>query len=265
MAGSIADDDVAARLRTAELEVVGRFATASNATLLVRLRGDDGEWPVLPLDPDGDLALDAIDHVGFAVYKPQLGEAPLWDFPPGTLYLREVAAYEVDRLLGWDLVPTTVVREDAPHGVGALQRFVPHDPEEHYFALLERAGPSVLDQLRRMVVFDAVIDNADRKGGHVLLEGDRVRLVDHGVSFAVEPKLRTVAWHFAGEEVAGDLRADVAAFADAVARGEPSTRVLAGLLSGTELARLHDRAREVAAWTRYPEPAGPRPYPWPLV
>ncbi|MBW3659906.1 MAG: phosphatidylinositol kinase, partial [Actinobacteria bacterium] len=115
------------------------------------------------------------------------------------------------------------------------------------------------------VVFDAVIDNADRKGGHVLLEGDRIRLVDHGVSFAEEPKLRTVAWQFAGEEVDPELRADAARLAEALARDEPATRVLDRLLTGPEQRRLHDRAVAVAAWRVYPEPRGPRPYPWPLV
>lgn len=245
--------------------MVGRFATASNATLLVRLRREDGGWPVLPLDPDGDLVLAAVDADGFAVYKPQLGEAPLWDFPTGTLYRREVAACVVDELLGWDLVPTTVVREDAPHGIGAVQRFVPHDPEEHYFALLERGDDAILGQLRRMVVFDAVIDNADRKGGHVLLEEGRIRLVDHGVSFAEEPKLRTVAWHFAGEEVPADARADVDALGDVLARRDPAAAALDALLDDAERRRLVERCRAVAAWHRFPAPSGRRPYPWPLV
>ncbi|MBW3621589.1 MAG: SCO1664 family protein [Actinobacteria bacterium] len=261
----MAEDAVAERLRRAELEVVGRFATASNATLLVRLRADDGSWPVLPLDPDGDLVLGELDPDGFAVYKPRRGEAPLWDFPSGTLYLREVAAHAVDRLLGWDLVPTTVVREEAPHGVGAFQRFVPHDPGEHYFALLERGDEGLLEQLRRMVLFDAVIDNADRKGGHVLLEGDRVRLVDHGVSFSEQAKLRTVGWHFAGEPVPDGARAEVAALADMLVRGDAAVAVLEPLLSDGERRRLLERARAVAGWDRYPEPVGERPYPWPLL
>jgi uncharacterized repeat protein (TIGR03843 family) len=263
MVVSNGEDVTATRLRTAELEVVGRFASASNATLLVRLRDPDGDWPLLPLDPEGDLDAGAIDPTGFAVYKPQRGEAPLWDFPTGTLYQREVAAYEVDRLLGWHLVPTTVVREEAPLGVGALQRYVPHDPERHYFTLIDEADGAVLAQLRRMVLYDAVIDNADRKGGHVLVEDDRVRLVDHGVSLAVEPKLRTVAWDFAGEEVPPGDRADVAALAERLA-GEQAA-VLHRLLSDRELVRLRERAVAVAGWETYPEPRGPRPFPWPLL
>lgn len=263
MGPSAADGPVTGRLRTAELEVVGRFAAASNATLLVRLRAADGSWPELPLDPDGDLLMGAIPEGDFAVYKPELGEAPLWDFPDGTLHLRELAAARVDGLLGWDLVPATVVREDAPHGVGAVQSFVPHDPDEHYFALLETGDGSVLDQLRRMVVFDLVIDNADRKAGHVLRDPrGRIRLVDHGVSFHVEEKLRTVAWEFVGEPVPPGLRRDVAHLADGLGA---TADAFADVLSIAERRRLVERCRAVAELETFPPPRGPRPYPWPLV
>ena len=263
MAPSVPDDPSTDRLRSAELEVVGRFATASNATLLVRLRDEDGSWPELPLDPDGDLLLAAVPEGAFAIYKPELGEAPLWDFPDGTLHLRELAAYRIDRMLGWGLVPPTVVREDAPHGVGAVQAFVAHDPDDHYFALLESAGPGVLDQLRRMVVFDLVIDNADRKAGHVLRDRvGRIRLVDHGVSFHVEDKLRTVAWHFVGEPVPGALRRDVARLVTDLG---PDAAPLGDLLSEPERRRLVERCRDVADLAVFPPPRGPRPYPWPLV
>lgn len=252
------------RLRDAPIEVVGRFASASNATLLVRLQEPDGGWPELVLGGDGELVTAALDPDGFAVYKPRLGETPLWDFPDGTLHRREIAAYEVSQLLGWGLVPRTVLREDAPHGVGALQRFVPHDPERHYFALLEDGDPAVVAQLRRMVLFDLVIDNADRKAGHVLLEGDRVRVVDHGVSLHVERKLRTVAWQFADEPVAASDRQTLASLAGRLAR-RIATPVLEPLLAPDEIERLVERTEEVARLERFPEPTGPRPYPWPLV
>jgi uncharacterized repeat protein (TIGR03843 family) len=257
------DDAVAARLRGAQMEVVGRFADASNATLLVRLRAPGQDWPNLILDAHGELDHQQVTADGFAVYKPQQGEAPLWDFPEGTLYRREVAAYEVARLIGWDLVPVTVIREDGPFGVGALQRYVPHDPADHYFTLLERGGPEVVAQLRRMVLFDVVIDNADRKGGHVLLEGERIRLVDHGVSFNAARKLRTVAWHFAGEPVPADDRADLARLADALA--SDAGDLLRSLLSEVEHHRLVERTEQAARFDTFPEPYGPRPYPWPLV
>lgn len=233
------------RLRDAPFEVVGQFADASNATLLVKFT-----------DGSDDLA----------VYKPRRGEAPLWDFPDGTLHRREVAAYVVSELLGWDLVPETVLRDDGPFGVGSLQRFVHHDPNRHYFALLEEGRPDLLEQLRRMVVFDIVIDNADRKGGHVLVEevdgGERIRLVDHGVSFNVERKLRTVAWDFAGQPVPDDLCDQVTSLAGR--RGEVEAR-LADLLSPTEIVVLLRRMQAVADLGVFPEPIGPRPFPWPLL
>ncbi len=263
-------ETTAARLRDAELELLGRFADASNATLLVRLldRGPPSlEKLASSLGREPDLAdLDAGD---LAVYKPVRGEAPLWDFPPRTLHLREVAAYEVSAALGWDLVPVTVLRAEAPLGPGSLQRFVPHDLDLHYFALLDRAERQVLAALRRMVVFDLVINNADRKGGHVLLEqrpgaggeAARVRLIDHGIAFHAEPKLRTVAWHFADEPLPADLREDVERLGAAL--GGALGEVLSGLLSAQELAALRDRAARVAELACLPRPTGPRPTPWP--
>lgn len=260
-----APDPRVERLRTASMQIIGRFASASNATLLVSLADQEGRSPSLPTTGDGDLDLPALDPEAFAVYKPQAGEAPLWDFPDGTLYRREVAAFEVDRLLGWDLVPTTVIREEAPHGPGALQRFVPHDPDEHYFALLEVADPDVVRQLQRMVLLDLVIDNADRKGSHVLLEGARIRVVDHGVSFHVEPKLRTVAWDFAGQPVADADRADLAGLLAVLRANDRRVGALRSLLAPEEVDRLLERTAAVAEMRRFPEPSGHRPYPWPLL
>lgn len=237
-----ADSPLAERLRTGELTPVGRFAAASNATLLCRVGDSDT----------------------LAVYKPRRGEAPLWDFPPGTLWLREVAAYVLAGALGWPLVPVTVRREEGPHGPGSVQHFVDHDPDHHYFWLLEHGGEGILAQLRRMVVFDLLANNADRKASHVLLaEGDRILLVDHGVCFAAEPKLRTVAWHFAGEPVPEAERSAVVALAERLREGQDPAGRLAGLLSDEELAALADRAELVAGLRELPAPSGPRPFPWP--
>ncbi len=252
--------------------MIGRFADASNATLLVRLvRADDEPLSEIAVRLGRAIRPDDLDPAALAVYKPARGERPLWDFPDHTLHRREVAAYRVSRLLGWDLVPTTVMRADGPFGAGSLQRFVAHDPALHYFALVADAGPDVSAQLERMVLFDLLIDNADRKAGHVLLEQARrqddgwhghVRLVDHGVSFHTEDKLRTVAWDFAGQTVDLADRDDLARFAALLDDG---VQVFDGLLDRHEQRRLAGRAERIAAVARFPSPTGDRPYPWPPI
>lgn len=264
---------VARRLIEAPLEVIGRFADASNATLLVRLTDrDPRSLEALIAELGRDPTVADLDPEDLAVYKPQRGEAPLWDFPSGTLHRREIAAYEVSAALGWDLVPITVLRTAGPFGVGSLQRFVSHDPGRHYFTLVEEGDVRVRHQLVAMVLFDLVIDNADRKGGHVLFaadEGDepggpgRVQLVDHGVSFNLVRKLRTVGWDFAGDPVPPDLRADLDAFRASLA-GELGTRLTA-LLSEREVEVLVERTLAVISADVLPEPRGAYPYPWPLL
>ncbi|HVM08653.1 MAG TPA: SCO1664 family protein [Acidimicrobiales bacterium] len=225
-------------LSQGDLEIKGRMPWSSNATFLVSV-SLDGE---------------AID----AVYKPLRGERPLWDFPPG-LYRREVAAYELDAALGWGHVPETIVRHDAPLGVGSLQRFVAVDFSEHYFTLLEREEHH--DQLRTIGVFDLLANNADRKSGHCLVGDDgHIWAIDHGVCFSDEPKLRTVIWDFASEPLPAALQADVAALLE---RGIPSS--LCDLLLDEELVALRRRMEGVVRMKRFPDPGPGRPYPWPLV
>jgi uncharacterized repeat protein (TIGR03843 family) len=263
------------RLASAPLEVLGRFSDASNATLLVRLLDREPRAvEELAAELGHPPAVDELPAVDLAVYKPRRGETPLWDFPHGTLHRREVAAYEVSRAAGWLLVPPTVLREDAPFGPGSIQRFVPHDPDQHFFWLLDQRSPPVLDQLVSMAVFDLVIDNADRKGGHVLLEqptgatppdpdAPRIRAVDHGVAFHVERKLRTVAWDLAGTVVPPSVHAALGRLAEAM-DGELAARLLE-LLSAAEFAVLRSRVEAAATITVLPAPSGPRAYPWPLL
>lgn len=167
-----------------ELEILGRIVEASNATLLC--------------------SVTLGSRSAHAVYKPVRGERPLWDFPNGTLAGREVAAYAVSEATGWGIVPPTVLREDAPFGSGMLQLWVDGDDEVDLVALINCAPES----LRRVAVFDAVINNSDRKGGHIIprptedllpLACREVWGVDHGVSFSVEDKLRTLLWQWAGD------------------------------------------------------------------
>ena len=175
--------DALSVLAHGEIEVQGRMPWSSNGTFLP-------PWPSTACDLP-------------AIYKPHRGERPLWDFPDG-LYQREVAAYELSEALGWDLVPETVLRAEAPLGIGSLQRFVDADFEQHYFTLLEQ--PVHHAALRAMAAFDLVANNADRKGGHCLIDADgHVWGIDHGLCFHIEPKLRTVIWDFGGEPLPAEL------------------------------------------------------------
>jgi uncharacterized repeat protein (TIGR03843 family) len=220
------------------VEVEGRMPWSSNGTFLVTV--SDGAETTL------------------AVYKPGQGERPLWDFPGG-LYRREVAAYELSEALGWALVPETVARPDGPFGPGSLQRFVDADFEQHYFTLLEETAHHPI--LKRMAIFDIVANNADRKGGHCLLDGDgHIWGVDHGLCFHAEKKLRTVIWDFAGEPIDEHELADLRGL---VRRGLP--RALTAQLRDREAAAVEDRIERLLRSGRLPRPGADRPYPWPLV
>jgi uncharacterized repeat protein (TIGR03843 family) len=237
---TVSDQRARAFLAEGELEVLGRIPWASNATLLARVRHRELE--------------------GLAVYKPVRGERPLWDFPSGTLYRREVAAYLVSEQLGWRLVPPTLVR-DGPLGVGSLQLYVDADGEVTAFELLA-AGNAALP---RIAAFDVVTNNADRKAGHCLLGDDgHVWAIDHGLCFHVEPKLRTVLWDLAGHRLAAAERADLEALAAEAAGGGLGGR-LGELLDAEEVAAVGERALQLARVGRLPTPRGDRAYPWPLV
>jgi uncharacterized repeat protein (TIGR03843 family) len=235
--------EIAAVLAGGDLEVVGRMRYSSNGTFLVQARADGVELP--------------------AIYKPRRGERPLWDFPDGTLCRREVASYELSRALGWDIVPVTVLRDDGPLGLGALQRFVEHDPDEHYFTLL----PQNEDRFRQFAVFDVLANNTDRKGGHCLhdLPNDLVVGIDHGLTFHPAWKLRTVIWDFAGEPVAPNLVDDVCRVLAELDDGEVGER-LSRLLSPPELAAIAMRATDLMRDGVFPEPEpGYHSIPWPMV
>ena len=236
-------EQIAEVLTQGDLEVVGRMRYSSNATFLVEATTDDGTIP--------------------AVYKPRRGERPLWDFPDGTLCNREVAAYELSTALGWGIVPVTVLRPDGPLGPGALQRFVDHDPEEHFFTLLDGHE----DRFRRFAAFDILANNTDRKGGHCLRDRDNDAIVgiDHGLTFHPHWKLRTVIWDFAGEPVPPALVTDMCRVIAELDDGS-SGRLLAGLLSPDELEAVGKRGADLVRDGRFPEPEpGYHAVPWPLV
>jgi uncharacterized repeat protein (TIGR03843 family) len=215
----------------------------------------------MPWSSNGTYLVTVGDEVGdpmVAIYKPGRAERPLWDFPDG-LYRREVAAYHLSEDLGWNFVPPTVERSEGPLGPGSLQQFIDADFEQHYFTLLEddRHHPA----LKRMAAFDFLANNADRKGGHCLLDAEgRVWGIDHGLCFHTQPKLRTVIWDFAGEPVADEDLEDIERL-----RRSGLSAALESMLHPEECRALESRVRRLLSHGRLPEPRSNHPYPWPLV
>jgi uncharacterized repeat protein (TIGR03843 family) len=198
-----------------------------------------------------------------AVYKPRRGERPLWDFPRGTLYRREAAAYVVSEALGFGLVPPTVVR-DGPYGIGAVQLFVPNDEESHLFTMLKEGGYE--EVIRQLVAYDFLINNADRKSGHCLkgLDG-RMWAIDHGICFHYEYKLRTVLWDFVGQSIPDFVTEGLDRFQTLLDEGGALSRALDDLLDKTEVRALRRRLKMLLESGTFPAP-GPGPnVPWPPV
>lgn len=230
-------------LKEGELNVQGQFLAGSNYTFM------------------GQVTYETLELA--AVYKPIRGEQPLWDFPAGTLSKREVAAYVVSEALGWDLVPPTIFRRKLPLGPGSLQQFIAHDPEYHYFNFDEADR----QRLKPVVLFDLVVNNADRKGSHILKDDTgHLWLIDHGVCFHEDEKIRTVVWDFAGKEIPPELLQDLTRLVDEIeARGEVFEQ-LHGLLAPLEINAVVSRSRRLLDTCRFPHPGGShRPYPWPPV
>jgi hypothetical protein len=225
-----------------DFRLVGLLHGASNYTFLAELGPHDPQ----PLR---------------VVYKPARGESPLWDFRGGTLYRREVAAYELSKLLGWPRIPPTVVRRQAPHGVGAVQAFI--EADGRHFLGSDRHDVA---NWMRVALFDVITNNADRKSGHCLFDkSDRVWVIDHGLTFHVDQKLRTVIWDFAGQELPPDLCGDVERALLELEAGSVGHK-LERLLSPPEIRVLRRRLREVLdrEW-KFPEPTSAWSIPWPPV
>ncbi|WSY15119.1 SCO1664 family protein [Embleya sp. NBC_00896] len=274
MIDTVLDSDaVRELLLRGELTVQARLEDASNATLYCVATLEGVSLP--------------------CVWKPVAGERPLWDFPDGTLAGREVAAYEVSEALGWDIVPTTVFRE-GPYGSGMCQMWIDHtraDDEPEPVAILPAVDPgpawkpiahvvvpdgngkeqpallvhAAADTLRRIAVFDAVINNADRKGGHLLPGPDgHVYGIDHGICFHVEDKLRTLLWGWAGEPLPATARAALTSLATEL-DGALGAR-LGELITPDEVAATRERVRVLLELDKLPEPSGRRHViPWPPI
>ncbi|MFH8491641.1 SCO1664 family protein [Streptomyces longisporoflavus] len=267
--------DVMELLTRGELTVRGRIREASNAVLYCSVSYDGRE--------------------AACVYKPVAGERPLWDFPDGTLAQREVAAYEVSEATGWGLVPPTVLR-DGPAGEGMCQLWIEgseSDPESaedggELLALVEGAEPgegwkaigfadvgegrtALLvhaddERLRRLAVLDAVINNADRKGGHLLTDAGRLYGIDHGVTFNAEDKLRTLLWGWAGEPLTAEAVGVLESLRDGLAAEAPLALRLGELITGAEVDAVRARVAALLSSGKHPVPGGEWPaIPWPPV
>lgn len=197
------------------------------------------------------------------VYKPRQGERPLWDFPDGTLCNRETAAYLTSEALGWRIVPPTMLRE-GPRGIGSVQLFINHDPEAHFFTFDKS---TVIDQLQRMAAFDAVTNNADRKGGHCLIDEDsHIWGIDHGLTFNSSHKLRTVIWDFAGKPIPQDIMDNLDTLCKALDDTKNSyTMALSKLLNDAEIRMIRIRVQRLLNTGTYPLPGSGPNRPWPPV
>ncbi|MBN1661167.1 MAG: SCO1664 family protein [Anaerolineae bacterium] len=230
-------------LTRGEISVQGLIPWSSNATMLVTVA--DGELSTL------------------AVYKPQRGERPLWDFARGTLGTREVAAYLLSEALGWGLVPPTVAREGS-YGIGSVQLFIHARDDAHFFTI--QHDPAYADELRRLAAFDVVVNNADRKSGHCLIDhAGNLWAIDNALTFHEQPKLRTVIWDFAGERLPADLAGDLDRLERMLREGGEVSSALAHLLTGAEVDAMRKRLGHLVAAGCFPEPGPGRHVPWPLV
>ena len=195
------------------------------------------------------------------VYKPRRGEAPLWDFPDGTLYKRECAAFLLSEALGWQVVPPTVIR-DGPNGIGSMQLYIHHRQEDaDYFSLREQYRREV----QRLALFDLVANNTDRKAAHCLRSEDgHIWGIDHGLTFHAHPKLRTVIWDFSGEPMPRALLRDLRRVCKELETRQGLEPALAKLLLPEEMEALLHRLQYVLAHPAFPSLQSRRGVPWPF-
>lgn len=231
--------DVLSLLSEAPMTINGAVPWGSNETFLVALEGGQAGQ-------------------SHAIYKPQLGEAPLWDFPEGTLYRREYASYLVSSVLGWTIVPPTVVRQ-GPYGVGAVQLFIESERRGALYLSRDRAT----EALQRIAAFDCLVNNTDRKSEHCLVGADsRVWGIDHGLTFHRQPKLRTVIWDYADQPIPEALLADLEALHDHLCGQAALHEALRELLAPAEVGALRRRLEALLTTRAYPHPSSNRSVPW---
>jgi uncharacterized repeat protein (TIGR03843 family) len=241
-AASMTSEALALAFEHGDMELKGQFTLGSNYSFYVTIQYEQKEFQ--------------------AVYKPQKGEQPLWDFPENSLAGREVAAYLVSQALGWGIVPYTMLRTDAPLGPGSLQHYIEYDPNYHYFNF----KPEDKACLRPVVIFDSLTNNADRKGSHVFFEKNTRHLyaIDHGLCFNVDDKLRTVIWDFAGEPIAPDLLSALGRLRPLLCPPAALYTDLLHYLSPDEIAALDLRAEALITSGEFPnQPHHRRAHPYP--
>jgi uncharacterized repeat protein (TIGR03843 family) len=250
---SLPIDQLLRLLAEGEMETLGLMPWGSNYTFLMQITNP--QTKDLPEDDREDL---------LAVYKPRRGESPLWDFPNGTLCLREFAAGLVADALGWRIVPPTVLR-DGENGFGSVQLFVENDPDQHYFTFKD--DPACRDQLQRICVFDLITNNADRKSGHCLRDmSGHIWAIDHGICFNADYKLRTVIWDFATQPICDEMLEDIVQLRADLDAKRPLGKALRQLLDAPEMRAFEKRVDGLLKIKAFPSPNRyERSIPWPPV
>ncbi len=237
-------EQILGALLEGEIELQGLMPWSSNYTFLASLTTPAGQTSFL------------------SIYKPCQGERPLWDFPDGTLCQREFASFLVSQILGWPRIPPTVLRE-GPHGEGSVQLFIDAEYEAHYFNM--RNMPTFTEEFKRIALFDFIVNNADRKGGHCLRGKDgKVWAIDHGLTFHTDFKLRTVIWEFCEEKIAEELLNDLKRLQQALENVE-FCRLLMSYISAPEVKAFRNRINRLVVKGYFPELHHGRNIPFPPI
>lgn len=236
-------DDLFDVLLNGEMDLQGLMPWSSNYTFLADIQGKDGTTLL-------------------GVYKPGQGERPLWDFPDNTLSLREFTSYLISQVLGWPKIPPTILR-DGPHGLGSVQLFIDADFEAHYFTLRD-AGDNV-EAFRQMALFDFIVNNADRKGGHCLKGKDgQIWAIDHGLTFHIESKLRTVIWEFCEDTIPDPLLENLIQLQNLLHKPE-LCQILSDLITPREIQAFKKRVASLVSHRHFPPARSGRNVPFPPV
>lgn len=269
MDSSLTADEALEMMGEGDIDTLGLMPWGSNYTFLVKItpkgRHKRGRARnIIKEGEEGNVIAEIEEDELLAVYKPRKGETPLWDFPDGTLCLRELAAYWVSRDLGWHIIPPTILRT-GDHGVGSVQLFIDNDPNQHFFTF--RDDPGTKDDLMKIAIFDLITNNADRKSGHCLRDKvGKVWAIDHGITFNSDYKLRTVIWDFSGEQIPDALLDDLQTLRKSLVPSAALGKMLCELLAESEMKAFTKRLDGLLKIKTFPSPNRyERSVPWPPV